>query len=57
MKWRALAGLPRVLAESDADPVARTTSVPQRVPPQLMIKTAKGITDAEVEQAAAYFSG
>ena len=36
---------------------ARTTSVPQRIPPQLMIKTAKGITDAEVEQAAAYFSG
>ena len=25
--------------------------------PQLMIKTAKGITDAEIEQAAAYFSG
>ena len=36
---------------------ARTTSVPQRVPPQLMIKTAKGVTDAEIEQAAAYFSG
>jgi cytochrome c553 len=36
---------------------ARTTSVPQRIPPQLMIKTAKGITDAEIEQAAAYFSG
>jgi hypothetical protein len=26
-------------------------------PPQLMIKTAKGITDAEIEQTAAYFSG
>jgi hypothetical protein len=36
---------------------ARTTLVPQRIPPQLMIKTAKGITDAEIEQAAAYFSG
>jgi cytochrome c553 len=36
---------------------ARTTSVPQRIPPQLMIKTAKGITDAEIEQAAAYFAG
>ena len=36
---------------------ARTTSVPQRIPPQLMIKTARGITDAEIEQAAAYFSG
>ena len=36
---------------------ARKTSVPQRIPPQLMIKTAKGITDTEVEQAAAYFSG
>jgi cytochrome c553 len=36
---------------------ARTTSVPQRIPPQLMIKTAKGITDAEIEQAAVYFSG
>ena len=36
---------------------ARTTSVPQRNPPQLMIKTAKAITDAEIEQAAAYFSG
>ena len=35
----------------------RTTSVPQQIPPQLMIKTAKGITDAEIEQAAAYFSG
>ena len=36
---------------------ARTTSVPQRLPPQLMIKTAKNITDSEIEQAAAYFSG
>jgi len=36
---------------------ARTTSVPQRIPPQLMIKTARGMTDTEIEQAAAYFSG
>jgi cytochrome c553 len=36
---------------------ARTTSVPQRTPPQLMIKTAKNITDAEIGQAAIYFSG
>ena len=36
---------------------ARNTWVPQRIPPQLMIKTGKGITDAEIEQAAAYFSG
>jgi cytochrome c553 len=35
---------------------ARTTSVPERVPPQLMIKVAKAITNAEIEQAAAYFS-
>jgi cytochrome c553 len=34
----------------------RTTAAPQRIPPQLMIKTAKGITDSEIEQAAAYFS-
>ena len=36
---------------------ARTTSVPQRIPPQLMIKTAKDITDPEIEQAAVYFFG
>ncbi len=55
-----IAGLPAqyiVQQMADFKSGARTTSVPQRVPPQLMIKTAKGITDAEVEQAAAYFSG
>jgi len=36
---------------------ARTTSVRQRDPPQFMIKTAKAVTDAEIEKAAAYFSG
>jgi len=27
MKWLALAGLPRVLAEADADPVCRTICI------------------------------
>jgi cytochrome c553 len=56
----AIAGLPAqyiVQQMADFKSGARTTSVPQRIPPQLMIKTAKGITDSEVEQAAAYFSG
>ncbi|MBV9249560.1 MAG: hypothetical protein JO227_10010 [Acetobacteraceae bacterium] len=56
----SLAGLPAqyiVQQMADFRSGARTTSIPQRVPPQLMIKTAKGITDPEVEQAAAYFSG
>jgi cytochrome c553 len=56
----SLAGLPAqyiVQQMADFKSGARTTSVPQRIPPQLMIKTAKGITDAEIEQAAAYFSG
>ena len=55
-----IAGLPAqyiVQQMADFKSGARTTSVPQRIPPQLMIKTAKGITDAEIEQAAAYFSG
>ncbi|HEY1430873.1 MAG TPA: c-type cytochrome [Stellaceae bacterium] len=55
-----IAGLPTqyiVQQMADFKSGARTTSVPQRIPPQLMIKTAKGITDAEIEQAAAYFSG
>jgi cytochrome c553 len=56
----AIAGLPAqyiVQQMADFKSGAWTTSVPQRIPPQLMIKTAKGITDSEVEQAAAYFSG
>jgi cytochrome c553 len=55
-----IAGLPAqyiVQQMADYKSGARTTSVPQRIPPQLMIKVAKGITDAEIEQAAAYFSG
>src|SRR5262245_27510167 len=35
---------------------ARTTSVPQRNPPQAIIKTAKAVSDAEVEKADAYFA-
>jgi cytochrome c553 len=55
-----IAGLPAqyiVQQMADFKSSARTTSVPQRIPPQLMIKTAKGINDAEIEQAAAYFAG
>src|SRR5437773_11615169 len=56
-----IAGLPaqyivQQMADFKKKSVARTTSVPQRIPPQLMIKTAKGITDAQIEQAVAYFS-
>jgi cytochrome c553 len=35
---------------------ARMTSVPQRSAPQLMIALAKSVTEAEVKDAAAYFS-
>src|SRR5262249_29281921 len=55
----SIAGLPAqyiVQQMADFKSGARTTSVSQRSPPQLMIKTAKGITDAEIEQTAAYFS-
>ena len=56
----SLAGLPAqyiVQQMADFKSGTRTTSVPHRIPPQLMIKTAKNITDAEIEQAAIYFSG
>jgi cytochrome c553 len=56
----SLAGLPvQYIVQQMADfkSAARTTSVPQRNPPQLMIKTAKAVTDAEIEKAAAYFAG
>src|SRR5262249_2609282 len=56
----SIAGLPAqyiVQQMADLKSGARTTSVPQRAPPQLMIKVAKGVTDGEIEQAAAYFSG
>ena len=36
---------------------ARTSALPSRVPPMLMIKIARAATDSEVAQAAAYFSG
>src|SRR5580704_6861395 len=55
-----IAGLPAqyiVQQMADLKSGARTTSVPHRIPPQLMIKTAKGMTDTEIEQTAAYFSG
>src|SRR5262249_30250760 len=35
---------------------ARTTSVAQRLPSKLMIALSKGLTDAEVDAAAGYFS-
>ena len=53
-----IAGLPaQYIVQQMADFKSGTTSVPQRIPPQLMIRTAKAITDPEIEQAAAYFSG
>jgi cytochrome c553 len=54
-----LAGLPAVyIVQQMADfkSGARTTSVPERAPPKLMISTAKAIDDQDVEAAAAYFS-
>ena len=35
---------------------ARSTAIPDRAPPRLMITGAKAATDAEIEAAAAYFS-
>lgn len=55
----SLAGLPAayiIQQVADFKSGARITSVPQRVPPQLMISLTKGMSDAEVEAAAAYFS-
>jgi cytochrome c553 len=54
-----IAGLPAAyIAQQMADfkSGARKTSVPERLPPQLMISTAKTINDQESEAAAAYFS-
>jgi cytochrome c553 len=54
-----LAGLPAVyIVQQMADfkSGARTTSVPERLPPQLMISTANAIDDQESAAAAAYFS-
>jgi cytochrome c553 len=55
----SLAGLPTayiIQQMADFKSGARTTSVPQRVPPKLMIGLAKAATDAEVQVAAEYFS-
>ncbi len=54
-----LAGLPAayiVQQMTDFKSGARATSVPERLPPQLMIATAKAIDGPEIEAAAAYFS-
>jgi len=54
-----LAGLPMayiVQQMADFKSGARSTSVPQRLPPTLMIALAKAATDAEIQEAAAYFS-
>jgi cytochrome c553 len=55
-----LAGLPKnyiVQQMADYKSGARGTAVPSRIPPSLMIGLAKAATDAEVQTAAAYFSG
>ena len=54
-----IAGLPAgyiVQQMADFKSGARKTSVPERVPPRLMITTAKAISDQEIAAAAAYFS-
>ena len=54
-----LAGLPAVyIVQQMADfkSGARTTSVPERIPPQFMIATASATDDQEVAAAAAYFA-
>jgi cytochrome c553 len=55
-----LAGLPKtyiIQQMADYKSGARGTAVPSRSPPNLMSGLAKPITDAEVQAAAAYFSG
>jgi cytochrome c553 len=55
----SLAGLPAtyiIQQMADYKSGARTTSVPQRSAPQLMITLAKSVTEQEVKDAAAYFS-
>jgi cytochrome c553 len=55
----ALAGLPKeyiIRQIEDFKSGARAPSVPKLIPPRLMIESAKKMTDAENEQAAAYFS-
>jgi cytochrome c553 len=55
-----LAGLPKsyiIQQMADYKSGVRGTAVAGRLPPSLMIALSKPITDAEVEVAAAYFSG
>jgi cytochrome c553 len=55
----SLAGLPAayiIQQMADFKSGVRKTSMPQRLPPQLMTSLAKAVTDAEVAAAAAYFS-
>jgi cytochrome c553 len=55
-----LAGLPKsyILQQmADYKSGARGTAAPSRIPPSLMIGLAKAVSDAEVQTAAAYFSG
>jgi len=54
-----LAGLPKsyiIQQMADLKSGVRTTSVPGRLPPSLMIGLSKAITNEEVEAAAGYFS-
>ena len=55
----SLAGLPEayiVQQMADFKSGARKSSMPERLPPQLMVSLSRAATDAEVESAAAYFS-
>lgn len=55
----SLAGLPAayiVQQMADFKSGARKSAMMGRAPPNLMIQTAKGATDAEIEAAAAYFA-
>ena len=55
----SLAGLPEayiIQQMADFKSGARRTSVPERLPPQLMSSLSGAATNAEVESAAAYFS-
>ena len=54
-----LAGLPKsyiIQQMADYKSGARSTTLPGRTPPKLMIELSKLTTDAEIEAAAAYFS-
>jgi len=56
----SIAGLPAgyILQQmADFKSGARSTSLPQRAPPKNMIALSKAATTAEIEEAAAYFSG